>query len=194
MSEHLYFIAIIPPQDICDEITVFKNEMSELYQSKAALKIIPHITLKAPFKLAAPKHAGLFTWFEELYTGTESFEIELENFGAFHNKQNPVIFVHPVMNTALAIIQQEIVRSFHNHFPEINIMDVERKFSPHITIAYRDLQFEQFEQAWSIFRNRAYKASFTVNEIHLLEHDGKKWNSIQKHKIQFIQRYPTKNT
>ncbi|MDH7464509.1 2'-5' RNA ligase family protein [Chitinophagaceae bacterium 26-R-25] len=179
MSRDLYFIAIIPPQDICDEITSFKKEIARDYDSHRALKVIPHITLKAPFRMPAAHHAGLFDWFRDMYVNTGSFTIDLENFGAFHTKSNPVIFVHPVMNVQLAAVQKEIIRSFHNHYPDITIMDVEHKFTPHMTIAYRDLEFSRFQEAWKVYHDKEYKRTFTVNDFHLLQHDGEKWNVVE---------------
>jgi 2'-5' RNA ligase len=181
MSKDLYFIAIIPPQDICDEITAFKKEIARDYDSHRALKVIPHITLKAPFRMPAAHHAGLFEWFQELFIDTGSFTIDLDNFGAFQKKKNPVIFVHPVMNAQLATVQKEIIRSFHNHFPNITIMDVEHKFTPHMTIAYRDLEFGRFLGAWKVYQDKEYKRTFRVNDFHLLQHDGAKWNVVETH-------------
>jgi 2'-5' RNA ligase len=183
MSKDLYFIAIIPPQDICDEITSFKKDIARDYGSHRALKIIPHITLKAPFKMPAAHHAGLFDWFKEMYVDAGPFVVDLDNFGAFNKKSNPVIFVHPVMNIQLATFQKEIIRSFHNHFPQITIMDVEHKFTPHITIAYRDLEFARFQEAWKIYQDKEYKRTFTVNDFHLLQHDDVKWNVVETYTL-----------
>ncbi len=183
MSRDLYFIAINPPQEICEEITSFKNIFATEYESRAALKNVPHITLKVPFNLPAARHAGLYNWFEQLYINTGHFQIDLQNFGSFPNKNNPVVFVRPVMNASLAAVQKEILRSFHNHFPAIPVMKSEQHFSPHITIAYRDLSFEHFENAWKIFQNIEYKTSFTVNDFHLLQHDGRQWNIVSTYAI-----------
>src|SRR4029077_20077576 len=97
--ENLYFIAIIPNEEICVEIESFKLDFAEHFESRHALRVIPHITLKAPFKLADSKHADLLNWFKKLFISTKPFQIELKNFGAFHNKNNPVVYVQPIMNT-----------------------------------------------------------------------------------------------
>ena len=50
MSESLYFIAVLPSEEIHEEITVLKHEIAEKYESKHALRSPPHITLHMPFK------------------------------------------------------------------------------------------------------------------------------------------------
>ena len=47
---NLYFIAIIPGDEVCKEATALKNFMAETYFSKAALSSPPHITLYPPFR------------------------------------------------------------------------------------------------------------------------------------------------
>src|SRR5258708_132800 len=126
-NENLYFIAIIPPEALCDEITAFKLDFKDHYQSKTALKVIPHITLKAPFKLPASGHEELKKWFQKLYINIDVFQIELKGFGAFQ-KQQPVVYVNPIINTALYSLQKEIIRSFHNSYPSIKMMALELKF------------------------------------------------------------------
>lgn len=143
-KENLYFIAIIPSKEVCDEITVFKLDLANSYGSKAALKVIPHITLKAPFKLPVSGHSLLQEWFQKLYINADPFQIELKNFGAFNNKNHPVIYLDPIMNVSLYSLQKEVIRSFRISYPELGVMDIELKFKPHVTVAYRDLEPDKF--------------------------------------------------
>src|SRR5687768_6780194 len=155
-KENLYFIAIIPSQKICAEITGFKKDFADRFESKKALKVIPHITLKAPFKVPAAELSKLEQWFQQLYINLETFEIELKDFGAFHNKNNPVVFVQPIMNIHLYSLQQEIIRSFKVFSPQVPVMELELKYKPHITVAYRDLEPERFRQAWKEYQLKKY--------------------------------------
>ena len=58
----LYFIAIIPPEEIATEITSFKQEMANIYNSKKALRVMPHITLKAPFTVVSNRDEEVLEW------------------------------------------------------------------------------------------------------------------------------------
>src|SRR5215471_5045375 len=93
---NLYFIAIMPPKEISEQVTEIKKDFAERFNSSKALRVIPHITLKAPFKFS--DHTELLRWFALTPVATQSFQQELKNFGSFSNKRNPVIFVEPVMN------------------------------------------------------------------------------------------------
>lgn len=177
-KENLYFIAIIPPAEICDAITGFKQDFADRFSCKAALKLVPHITLKAPFKLAPPEHAPLLEWFQKLNVPFQSFNIELRDFGVFPKKYSPVVFVQPLMNEHLGSLQTAIQTSFKTAFPQIKISETEMKFHPHITIAYRDLDPKIFVEAWKEYGAKEYHAMMKVNNFHLLQHDGKNWNVI----------------
>src|SRR5947207_7919174 len=113
---NLYFIAIIPSDEICDTITEFKHDFANRFQSKKALKVMPHITLKAPFKLPVSEHQQLLLWFRKLFFVLDPFSIKLDNFGSFPNMINPIVFVHVIANTGLYSLQKEIIRSFRISF------------------------------------------------------------------------------
>ncbi|HRN47326.1 MAG TPA: 2'-5' RNA ligase family protein [Niabella sp.] len=182
-QEHIYFIAIIPPQDICDEINVFKNDFKNRFHSQAALKIVPHITLKPPFKLTISKHEELCKWFKELDFSMKPFLQVLDGFGSFETSRRPVVFVKPVMNNSLSQLQQELLHHFTNRFSWIEVRESDRKFKPHITIGYRDLDHRAYIQAWQEYKEKHYNSSFEVNEICLLQHKDGRWWTIERKEI-----------
>ncbi|RFM30526.1 2'-5' RNA ligase family protein [Deminuibacter soli] len=183
MRNNLYFIAIIPPEIIRENIIAFQTDLRDNYNSAAALKVIPHITLKAPFQLPAEAHTSLLQWFRELYCATGIFTVTLNGFNMFNNKAHPVIFVQPVANASLFALQKEIVHNFHEHFPMIQVPDLELRFKPHITIGYRDLTPQQFTAAWKVYQAKPYNASFDVTGFHLLQHDTRQWNVIATYPV-----------
>lgn len=182
--QNLYFIALIPPQTICKEVTAIKTDFANHYNSKKALKVMPHITLKAPFKLYEEDHTKLLDWFRNLNLTPQNFTAHLNGFGCFDNSKVPVIFVKPQVSQALISLQKELIKSFTSHFPEISVHYHENDFSPHMTVAYRDLSYEEFTKAWQVYQKKEYKASFEVNGLYLLKHDTKQWNIISEHLLQ----------
>ena len=174
----MYFIAIIPPQEICDAITEFKKDFADRFNSKTALKIIPHITLKAPFAFSPADIEQVLQWFNHMAVSVPSFEQELKDFGAFRNRRNPVIFVKPVSNESLRKLQNEVIQNFEGTDAAGQVMEQELEFNPHITIAYRDLQPAMFKKAWPEYRLKSFNAMFDVNDFHLMQHDGRMWNSV----------------
>lgn len=176
-KDNLYFIAILPPGNISDDIIAFQQDIALHYNSSAALKNMPHITLKAPFKLDAQKHHDMLKWFGSIPVGT-GFEITLENFGTFNNRNHPVIYVKPLPDNSLINLQKTVLTAFETQFPGTAISFLEKKFSPHMTIGYRDLEPDEFVKAWNVYKEKQYHAVFRVTEIFLLQHNGKQWNTI----------------
>ena len=182
-QQNLYFIAIIPPAYICKEVTAFRNDFKENYNSKAALKNMPHITLKAPFKIDAAHHEDVLKWFALLPVTKKHFSIQLHNFGAFKNPNNPVVFVQPVITEPLRILQEQIITSFATAYTNIPLHYHEHKFAPHMTIAYRDLAFSEFNKAWEVYCDKKYDALFEVKSFYLLQHNGVEWFVTAEHRI-----------
>lgn len=177
-KQNLYFIAVIPPQKICEEITHFKNDFANRFQSKAALKVIPHITLKAPFRFSAEVHEHVIAWFKQMPVTVSFFQQELKDFGVFNSRHKPVIYVEPIMNWSLFHLQKQVLQNFLTTYPAVAPMNHEFEFKPHITIAYRDLKPHFFKAAWNEYQAKRYTAAFEINSFQLLEHNERGWNII----------------
>lgn len=184
-TPNLYFIALIPPKELREQITSFKQDFANRFNSKKALKVFPHITLKAPFKLSFNAHEELLRWFTDLRILQKQFTIQLKDFGAFNNKKNPVVFIQPILTKELQAVQQQLIASFNSAFPT-HIHKTDLNFHPHITIAYRDLSFEMFKQAWNEYKHKSFHATFEVDAIYLLQHDSQKWNIIATHNLGIV--------
>ena len=166
--EKLYYIAIYLPEELNKEIRLFMEDISLNFNSHRALKNDAHITLLAPFGRAANLEEDVHIAFNKIDTNIPKFEIELENFGCFLNKNNPVVFVKPKENLQLDLLRNNVIQ----HFP----FD-KKGFNPHITIGYKDLTPENFIKAWDKYKNMEYQRTFTVEKISLMRHD-KKWITI----------------
>ena len=181
-SSNLYFVAIIPKRELREKITAFKQDFANRFNSSKALKVFPHITLKAPFKFSPNAHEELMRWFNDLHVLQNQFTVQLKNFGAFENKRNPVVFVQPIVIKELQSLQKQLIASFSSVFPR-NIHPTDSDFHPHIPIAYRDLSPEMFKQAWNEYKHKSFEEKFEVDAVYLLQHDSKKWNIIATHNL-----------
>ncbi len=175
---NLYFIAIIPPPEIVEEIRAFQQDMATRFGSSKALRVIPHITLKAPFAVETDQPFSFVKLFEQKVTDEPPFVQELNGFGAFPNYRNPVIFVRPALNPNLQKLQKSVLHWVQQQVPKAQMSQTERNFHPHITIAYRDLTFPAFTGAWNEYENKDYKALFVIQHIHLLFHTGGQWEVV----------------
>lgn len=169
----LYFLAIIPSEEICERVHSLKQEIAENYKAKHALKLPAHITLQIPFKLSEAKEKQLIACLQEFAEKQEGFRVDLEDFGRFQQK---VIFIN--------ILQHEEIKKLHANLQEVldKNFELEKyekfpKIHPHITLASRDLHYKEFPKAWAHFKTRDFKASFIVDSFQLLKHDGKRWQA-----------------
>ena len=178
----LHFIALIPDRELRNKITPFKLDFSERFKSSRALKVPPHITLKAPFKCSGSGRDEVLSWFSGMCLQQKPFHLYLNGFGAFRNKENPVVFVNPVRNMELIRMQKELMIGFNSILPAY-VHPVDINFKPHMTVAYRDLKPENFFRAWEEYKDKHFYDVFDVHSIYLLEHDTKKWNLMDTHKL-----------
>ncbi|MBT8191301.1 MAG: 2'-5' RNA ligase family protein [Bacteroidia bacterium] len=174
----LYFIAIVPGEPVFSEILAFKTEFKDRFNSTAALRSPPHITLHMPFKWNQDKEDELIKPLCTLAGEQQSFKLSLHDFGAFPPR---VIFVQVNENTELNKLQQVVQNiaktKWHIHTPGSG---TQRPFRPHMTIAFRDLKKSAFHGAWVEFKERRYVNTFEVKDLCLLKHNGKSWDVMER--------------
>lgn len=169
----MYFIAIYPPQEIIDEIKIFKADLALNFNNSKALKNDAHITLFPPFEKVIDLEKDIYDTFQKINTHISPFEIILNGFGSFPNPKNPVLFIQPEENQNLKDLHLKVKErfSFKNY-----------SFHPHVTVGYRDLTWENYLKAWEIYERKEFKTKFIVDNISLMRHDGK-WISIAEKKL-----------
>ena len=170
--KQLYFIAILPPSPILEEIDELKLYFKRQYQSKASLNSPPHITLHMPFEWKEEKEVKLTTTLNTFSKNQNSIILQLENFGCFEPR---VIFINVIKNTLLDSLQKELYQVFKKELNLFNAQYRDLPFHPHVTLAFRDLKKPVFYEAWEEFREKKFEREFKADRISLLKHDGKAW-------------------
>tara|TARA_R110000850_G_scaffold238044_1_gene362708 strand:+ start:1118 stop:1669 length:552 start_codon:yes stop_codon:yes gene_type:complete len=176
-EEELYFIAIVPPSPLREEMQELKQYFGDLYNSKASLNSPPHITLHMPFRLKAKKEEVLSKTLREFAHGQIPFEIKLKDFGAFPPR---VVFVDVKENEALIELQTELNKTCRQQLNLHNANYKDRGFHPHITLAFQDLRKPKFWEAWQEFEHKSFEGSFAADNLTLLKHDGKRWQEFRE--------------
>ena len=171
---NMYFIAIVAPEEINQQVLKWKNFFKERYECSVALKSPAHITILPPFWMNEEQENDLINSIREFSVTKTEFEIKLQNFAAFKPK---VIFVDVVKSEVLNGLYQSFANYIfiENKFP---IKKEDRPFHPHVTLAARDLYKKAFQEAWEIFSKKKYEASWIVNGVSLLRHNKKNWDVI----------------
>lgn len=165
----MYMIAILPPADVEEQIREFQRKMAVDYGSAEALKRPVHITLIPPFRRTEGEMKEIGNVVGNFFEGEDPFLVHLNGFGTF--QRNKVIFVNVDQPTPLKLFREEL-RSVLELEGGVHLEEKEKKFHPHITIGYRDLHEDLYEEARDDFRDREFVASWKVGSIDILEHDG----------------------
>ena len=172
----LYFIALVPPNELREQIKAFKTEIEARYQAKHALKLPAHITLKMPSNIPKEEEQLLTRSLQELADQITVFDVELSGFDYF---KSGVIFVKCADHEPIIEVHKKLEKVLSQKLGDTKKEDPSR-FYPHMTIASRDLSPEFFGKAWAEFKNREFQASFEAENFFLFKHNGKTWDVHQK--------------
>lgn len=177
MNKSLWLIAILPPDQIAAKIRDVQNEIAENFGPKHILKIPVHLTLEPPFRYASDGEADLTSSLSAFFAETTSFELTLKNFGTF---RQDVVFIEVEPCLPLVEMQKLLSDYLRAEKTVVDKLPRLRGFTPHITVANRDVSPEQHHQIWREFNTRKFHAKFRAQEISLLQHDGKQWQLRQR--------------
>ena len=166
-------MALVPPENIQNQVTEIKEYFSRNYNSSHALKSVPHITLQPPFKWPTTDLTLLQDSLENFAQNCSTFSITLSGFAAFVPR---VIYINVVKTPELLKIQQDLIGFTETTLGIVHPPSKIRPFSPHVTVAFRDLTKQNFRAAWIEFRERSLDLDFTASQLTLLIHNGKRWN------------------
>lgn len=172
-SEKLFFIALLPPQPIQNQITEIKHYCAQTYHSRHALKSPPHITLQPPFEWLTEDLPILEQQLSTFALNHAPIPITLSGFNAFPPR---VLFVDVIKTPELINIQKQLMDNLEQQLNIVHQVSKKRLFSPHVTVAFKDLSKTAFQTAWLEFSQRPIYFEFTVPQLTLLIHNGHTWN------------------
>ena len=182
MDKKLYFLSIHTPKELEKEILKLKNEVKDRFQSEKALRLPGHVTLFRPTWVAESMEEELITKVSAFLHDQQAFQVELLDFGAFTPR---TVYIKVIPNPALIRLKHELDKVVEQTIlPEPEWSTGNKTFVPHITIANRDLTPDRFREAWNEFQHRNFEGSFKVMEVHLLKHNGKRWEVLKVFPLQ----------
>lgn len=171
-SKRLFFIALLPPQEIQDSVTQIKEYFAEHYASRHALKSPPHITLQPPFEWILEDVPQLEEFLVTFSQWRPACPVTLSGFSAFPPR---VIYVNVLKTSELLALQKDLTRQLEANLGIVDPASKSRPFAPHMTVAFRDLTKQNFKAAWSEFEGRSLSFEFTASQLTLLLHQDGKW-------------------
>jgi 2'-5' RNA ligase len=172
-SKHLFFIALLPPQEIQDYANEVKQYFAQNYNSRHAQKSPPHITLQPPFEWQLDNVPVLEQCLRTFADAQKSVPITLKGFSAFVPR---VIYINVLKTPELLSLQKDLMAYLEESLGIAHQTSKNRPFAPHITVAFKDLTKQNFRAAWLEFQHRELEFEFTASQLTLLMHDCRRWN------------------
>lgn len=163
--EQLYFIGLLPPAAIQQEVTAFKQQALERFKAGHALASPSHVTLIPPFRSTRTDFSAI----REFASQHNPIDMALAGFGRFDQK---VIFVGVTPTDPLIALQKDLELYVHYY---LGVVPDYQPYQPHMTVAFKDLKRPVFPQAWAYFSEQTYERTFTANALSLLKYNGKTW-------------------
>jgi 2'-5' RNA ligase len=170
MASDLYLVALLPPEPVFAETWAMKQEVHQLTGSRNAVRLPPHITLIPPIHQPDEFEARCTEALAGFAATQAPLTVGLHNFAWFGNR---TLFVHVSEAAALKTFHADLTAWCATHLPEVPREN--RPFTPHLTLATRDLPPAQVPELRQRFAARSYEATFTMRNFTLFRHDGRQW-------------------
>ena len=172
LAQARFFVALVPPQEIQDYANQRIQELGDRYQTRTA-KAVPHITLQPPFLWQTNTVSRLEECLSSFAHTQRQIPVILSGFGAFAPR---VLFINVLKTAELLQLQIDLMADLEKHLGIVDPMAQRRSFSPHLTIASRNLTRQTFKQAWSELQPQQVEFQFVADRLTLLIHDGHQWH------------------
>lgn len=166
----LYLVAVLPPEPVFSQIWALKQEVHGLTGSRNAVRLPPHITLLPPWRETVDFEQACTTALAGFAAGEAAFEVGLEGFAWFGDR---TLFVRVSAEAALRALHARLLAWCAAHLPQVRPEN--RPYTPHLTLATRDLPPAQVPALRQLFAGRPYAAVFAVTQLTLFRHDGQQW-------------------
>ena len=168
----LYLVALLPPEPVFSQVWGLKEEVHRLTGSRNAVRLPPHITLLPPWRASADAETAYTAALAAFAATEEGFLVALDGFAWFGDR---TLFVHVSQAEALRALQARLVAWCEAH--ALAIPAETRRYTPHLTLATRDLPLAQVPVLRQLFAARAYTATFAAAQFTLFRHDGQLWQA-----------------
>lgn len=173
-----FFIAFLPPPEVDEYANAVIRELSDRYWTRTA-KAPPHITLQPPFEWPLERLPELTASLNVFVQGRSSVPITLDGFGAFRPS---VLFINVLKSPELMTLQAELMQHLEDRLGIVDAKNKRRGFSPHMTVASRNMSPAIFRNAWAELQPRTLTFNFLCDRLTLLIHQGECWD-VREHAI-----------
>lgn len=167
-----YFLALMPPAALAEEFTELKLQLQVRFHVKYALKSPSHLTLKMPFSYNEAKEGLLQKQLVQYLKEQKPFLVQVTGISNFGQR----IIYHRVIPCETLTNLQVGLRAFCRKSLHLVEELSDRNFQPHLTLAYKDLKANQFDEVLAFAKENALTAEFLVDRLFLLKRVAGRWN------------------
>ncbi|MEB3359253.1 MAG: 2'-5' RNA ligase family protein [Synechococcales bacterium] len=166
-----FFVALTLPADAHDYANRVIRELGDRYQTRTA-KAPPHITLQPPFLWEMGAIADLEKVIDAVAQSHSPIPISLSGFSAFKPR---VLYINVGKTEGLLTLQTNLRLELERQLDILDPKAKSRAFSPHVTVASRNMTPQIFKRVWAELEPRQVSFEFVSDRLTLLIHDGHQW-------------------
>lgn len=177
MEKTLWFVAVLLPEETVAAVRQVQQQIADTFGPRRAMRLPPHITVEAPFRLPDEDAQRLIEALAAFFSKKRQFQLTLKDFGYF---RDDVVFIQVAPSLELLELHNELQDFLRGPAGFIHAPPLHPGYTPHLTIANRDVTPKQHAAIWKSLAGRKFHASFCVSELCLLRHNGASWDTAQK--------------
>jgi 2'-5' RNA ligase len=167
-----FFIALLPPPEIQAVAQLLIEELSDRYQTSTS-QAPPHVTLQAPFLWQIEAIPQLETCIRQFAQHQPAVPVTLSGFGTFPPH---VLYINVSKTPALLSLQASLMAHLHQTLGIVDPVAQRRLFSPHMTVASRNLTDATFQLSWADLQSRSLEWEFVGDRLTLLLYKKQRWH------------------
>ncbi len=173
---NLYFIAIIPPNDLINHIEIGKLALANKYNCKEALKLMPYLSLQIPFRQLPFREEVVISKLRRFAHKQHPIMVKINGYGSFPEHS---VFLNVKNSGPIKLLQQNLTTYLKTELNFSDQMVGYNAYKPHITMATKDIR-TKFRKIWNDYKSKKFDANFQANSMYLLKHNYVNWEIIEE--------------
>lgn len=167
-----FFAAFMLPPEAEAYAKQVVQSLTTRYRTRTA-KAAPHITIQAPFRWPLEDVATLETAIAQVTQAMQPVPIHLCGFGSFPPR---VIYIDVERTPELLQVQTQLTQHMQNQPQAIDLKPERRRFSPHVTVASRNMTRSRFKSIWAELKDQPVDFRYVCDRLTLLIYDSRGWH------------------
>ncbi len=171
-----YFFAIVPDGEVYENAEHIKGILKDRFNLSYARRSPSHVTLKMPFTYNEAKESKLIGKLRRFTETFSAFSMKVRGVGRFGTR---VIFLK-ILHAPELLKMQQALNQFCKTELKLNQELSDRNFTPHMTVAFRDLKKGKFWEYYGATKEMGFQSEFLADGITLLKKKDGKWIEVEK--------------